>query len=99
MRAVRIHQYGGIETLQLDQVDTPEINADDILIKVKSSSINPVDWKIREGDLQEFIPHKVPFTLGFRLGCCRRCQCSGRFSGRFQSGRRSVQSSRDQPRR
>ena len=65
MRAVRIHQYGGIETLQLDQVDTPEINVDDILIKVKSSSINPVDWKIREGYLQEFIPHKFPVTLGW----------------------------------
>jgi NADPH:quinone reductase-like Zn-dependent oxidoreductase len=65
MRAVRIHQYGGTETLQLDQVETPVINADDILIKVKSSAINPVDWKIREGYLQEFIPYKLPITLGW----------------------------------
>jgi len=65
MRAVRIHQYGGTETLQLEQIDTPAINADDILIKVKSSSINPVDWKIREGYLQEFIPYKLPVTLGW----------------------------------
>jgi NADPH:quinone reductase-like Zn-dependent oxidoreductase len=65
MRAVRIHQYGGTETLQLDQVETPVINTDDILIKVKSSAINPVDWKIREGYLQEFIPYKLPITLGW----------------------------------
>jgi NADPH:quinone reductase-like Zn-dependent oxidoreductase len=65
MRAVRIHQYGGTETLQLDQIEIPEINADDILIKVKSSAINPVDWKIREGYLQEFIPYKLPITLGW----------------------------------
>ncbi|WP_019028603.1 NADP-dependent oxidoreductase [Colwellia piezophila] len=65
MRAVRIHQYGGTETLQLDQIDTPVINADDILIKVKASSINPVDWKIREGYLQDFIPYKLPTTLGW----------------------------------
>tara|TARA_R110001583_G_scaffold33943_1_gene114529 strand:+ start:8521 stop:9450 length:930 start_codon:yes stop_codon:yes gene_type:complete len=65
MRAVRIHQYGGIDTLQLEQVETPVINADDILIKVKSSSINPVDWKIREGYLQAFIPYQLPLTLGW----------------------------------
>ena len=65
MRAVRIHQYGGIDTLQLEQIDTPKINADDILIKVKSAAINPVDWKIREGYLQDFIPYKFPVTLGW----------------------------------
>ncbi|MFT6986371.1 MAG: NADPH:quinone reductase-like Zn-dependent oxidoreductase, partial [Psychromonas sp.] len=65
MRAVRIHQYGGTDTLQLDQIDIPKINADDILIKVKAASINPVDWKIREGYLQEFIPYKLPVTLGW----------------------------------
>ncbi|PKI16417.1 NADP-dependent oxidoreductase [Colwellia sp. 12G3] len=65
MRAVRIHQYGGIETLKLEQIDTPVINADDILIKVKASSINPVDWKIREGYLKDFIPYKLPVTLGW----------------------------------
>ncbi|GLS90901.1 oxidoreductase [Psychromonas marina] len=65
MRAVRIHQYGGTETLQLDQIDTPTINADDILINVKAAAINPVDWKIREGYLQQFIPYKLPVTLGW----------------------------------
>jgi NADPH:quinone reductase-like Zn-dependent oxidoreductase len=65
MRAIQIHQYGGTETLQLDQIDKPEINADDILIQVKSAAINPVDWKIREGYLKEFIPYKLPTTLGW----------------------------------
>ncbi|WGV98356.1 NADP-dependent oxidoreductase [Vibrio sp. YMD68] len=65
MRAVRIHQYGGTETLKLENVDKPEINDDDILISVKSASINPVDWKIREGYLQSFIPYELPLTLGW----------------------------------
>ncbi|MFT6141801.1 MAG: NADPH:quinone reductase-like Zn-dependent oxidoreductase [Psychromonas sp.] len=65
MRAVQIKQYGGIETLQLVQIDTPKINADDILVAVKATSINPVDWKIREGYLQEFIPYALPVTLGW----------------------------------
>ncbi|OEE35991.1 NADPH:quinone reductase [Vibrio genomosp. F10 str. ZF-129] len=65
MRAVQIHQYGGTETLKLENVAKPEINDDDILISVKSASINPVDWKIREGYLQSFIPYELPLTLGW----------------------------------
>ena len=65
MRAVRIHQYGSTETLQLEQIEIPKINSDDVLIQVKSAAINPVDWKIREGYLQEFIPYQLPLTLGW----------------------------------
>ena len=65
MRAVQIQQYGGTETLQLVNIDTPKINADDILVQIKATSINPVDWKIREGYLQEFIPYALPVTLGW----------------------------------
>ncbi len=65
MRAVRLHQYGGIDTLTLEQIDKPTINADDILIQVKAAAINPVDWKIREGYLKEFIPYELPITLGW----------------------------------
>ncbi len=65
MRAVQIQQYGGVEKLQLQQVEKPVINDDDILVLVKSAAINPVDWKIREGYLQAFIPYEMPFTLGW----------------------------------
>ncbi|WP_047043231.1 NADP-dependent oxidoreductase [Vibrio mexicanus] len=65
MRAVRIHQYGGTETLKLEQIEKPQLNDDDILIQVKSAAINPVDWKIREGYLKEFIPYSLPVTLGW----------------------------------
>jgi len=65
MRAIQIQQYGGTETLQLVNIDTPKINADDILVQIKATSINPVDWKIREGYLQEFIPYALPVTLGW----------------------------------
>lgn len=65
MRAIQIQQYGGTETLQLVQIDLPKINEDDILIQVKAASINPVDWKIREGYLQDFIPYALPVTLGW----------------------------------
>lgn len=65
MRAVRIHQYGGTECLKLETVDKPAINADEILLRIKAASVNPVDWKIREGYLKEFIPYHLPVTLGW----------------------------------
>jgi NADPH:quinone reductase-like Zn-dependent oxidoreductase len=64
MRAVRIHQYGGVDTLKLDTIDKPTINDDDVLIQVNAASINPVDWKVREGYLQAFVPYELPVTLG-----------------------------------
>ncbi|MEM0514667.1 NADP-dependent oxidoreductase [Pseudoalteromonas sp. YIC-827] len=67
MRAVRLHQYGGLDRLTLEQIDKPTINADDILIQVKAAAVNPVDWKIREGYLKDFIPYDLPVTLGWDL--------------------------------
>ncbi|MCK6263381.1 NADP-dependent oxidoreductase [Vibrio sp. ZSDE26] len=65
MRAVQIQQYGGTDTLKLENIVAPKINDDDILVLVKSASVNPVDWKIREGYLQTFIPYDMPLTLGW----------------------------------
>ena len=65
MRAVQINKYGGAETLKLQQIDIPKINRDDILIEVHSAAVNPIDWKIREGYLQDLIPYNFPMTLGW----------------------------------
>ncbi|WP_088892718.1 NADP-dependent oxidoreductase [Leptolyngbya ohadii] len=65
MKAVRIHAYGGSEVLQLEDVPLPSIAEDDVLIRVCAASVNPVDWKIREGYLKEFIPYPLPLTLGW----------------------------------
>ncbi len=63
MKAVRIHNYGGIEALRYEEVPVPTIAADEILIKVHVAGINPVDWKIREGYFQ----HPLPLILGWDL--------------------------------
>lgn len=67
MKAVRIHQYGGPEVLVYEEIDRPQIAADEVLIQVYAAGVNPVDWKIREGYLQEFLPYKLPLTLGWDL--------------------------------
>ena len=64
-KAVRIHQYGNAEVLSYEDAPMPVIKADEVLVKIHASSINPVDWKVREGYLKDFIPHTFPLTLGW----------------------------------
>ncbi len=66
-QAARIHSYGEREVLTLESAPIPTINADDVLVKIHATSINPVDWKVRKGYLQNFLPHKLPLTLGWDL--------------------------------
>jgi len=65
MLAVRIHQYGKRDTLSLDDIPVPAIGPDEVLVKVVAASVNPVDWKVREGYLAQMIPHALPLTLGW----------------------------------
>lgn len=55
MRAIAIHAYGGPEVLKLEEVVRPEPVGDEILIRVVSASINPVDVGIRKGYLAELV--------------------------------------------
>lgn len=65
MRAVRIHEYGGPEKLVLEDVPVPKPVAGEVLVKIHSAAVNPVDWKIREGHLAGFLEHQLPLTLGW----------------------------------
>ena len=65
MKAVRIHEYGNSNVLAFEDAPKPSITAEDVLIRVVASSVNPVDWKIREGYLQEMISYEMPLTLGW----------------------------------
>lgn len=49
MKAVLIYKYGGTEVLKFGDAPIPVINPDDVLIKVFATSVNPIDWKVREG--------------------------------------------------
>ena len=66
MKAIRIHAFGGPEVLQLEDVARPVPAADEILIRVYASGVNPVDWTVREGGndaLRSFLT--LPMTLGW----------------------------------
>src|SRR6201996_4993654 len=64
MKAVRIHRFGGPEVLQLDDVDLPVAADGKLLIRVIAASVNPVDYKIREGGYPKVTEADLPVTLG-----------------------------------
>lgn len=65
MKAVRIHAYGSADVLQYEDAPMPQVMADDVLIKITASSVNPVDHKVRAGKAQERWPVTFPYTLGW----------------------------------
>lgn len=64
-RAVVINEYGGKEKLAEAKVSLPELGADQVLVKVAATSINPIDWKLREGYLKQMFPWPFPIILGW----------------------------------
>lgn len=62
MKAVLVREWGGYDAAVIEDIERPEPAAGEILIRIKATSINPVDWKVREGYLQEFVP--LPVMLG-----------------------------------
>ncbi len=64
MRALTIHEYGSSEVFKTEDIEKPKPGNYQVLVEVKSSSINPVDWKIRAGHLSLIIPKHWPRVLG-----------------------------------
>ena len=64
MQAIQVYEYGGPEVLALEQAPRPELNADQVLIRLKAAGVNPADWKIRGGLYKQFMPVNFPWTPG-----------------------------------
>jgi len=65
MKAAQINAYGGQEVLvTTGDAEKPKAGKGQVLIEVYAAGVNPFDWKVREGYMKEFIPLKLPATLG-----------------------------------
>ena len=67
MKAVLLHGYGGVDQLVYEEVPIPIAGAGEVLVKLSSASINPIDYKIRRGDMKAIIPLQLPAILGYDL--------------------------------
>ena len=65
MKAVRIHHHGDSGVLIYEDAPVPSILPDEVLIKVHSAGVNPVDWKIRMGYGDYRNAFNFPLILGW----------------------------------
>src|SRR5215472_1533846 len=49
MKAIRFDRYGPPDVLQLRDVDMPVVGEDDVLVRVRAASVNPLDWHFMRG--------------------------------------------------
>ncbi len=64
MKAVAFDRYGSAEELQYREMSKPIAKSDELLVRVRASSVNPLDWKIRQGHLQLLTGFNFPRIVG-----------------------------------
>ena len=64
MNAVVVRHFGGPEVLELEPANMPEPQADEVLIRIHASSVNPVDYKTREGKFPKVGEDQLPWIPG-----------------------------------
>jgi NADPH:quinone reductase-like Zn-dependent oxidoreductase len=69
MQAILVNAYGGNEVLEIQEVPMPVIKPHEVLIRVHAAGVNPIDWKVREGQVKILTGRKFPKVIGI--------ECSG----------------------
>lgn len=67
MKAIRIHAFGGPDALSYEEVPTPTIQANEVLVRNKAAGINPIDWKTCSGGGAASFIGKLPFVPGWEF--------------------------------
>jgi NADPH:quinone reductase-like Zn-dependent oxidoreductase len=63
MRTIAEETFGG--PIALIDLPAPEIVAGEVLIRVRAAGVNPFDWKVADGALEDQMKHSFPLILGF----------------------------------
>lgn len=86
MRAMALTEFGGPDRLAPADLPRPKPRRGEILVRVVSCGVNPVDWKLAEGLLSTAWPHAFPLVPGWdAAGVVDEL---GEGSGRFRKGDR-----------
>jgi NADPH:quinone reductase-like Zn-dependent oxidoreductase len=64
MKAIRLDQYGGPERLRYEDAPTPQLAANQVLVRVQAASVNPIDFKLASGAFRQMRPLDFPWIPG-----------------------------------
>jgi NADPH:quinone reductase-like Zn-dependent oxidoreductase len=67
MKAVKFEKFGGLDVLQIEDIERPVAASNEVLVKVKAAGINPGEVSIREGKLEQMFPTTFPSGEGSDL--------------------------------
>jgi len=67
MKAAYYNNHGGPEVLQVGELPIPEPAADEVLVQVAAAGVNPIDRRLRGGELSEYITRTFPVVPGWDL--------------------------------
>ncbi|MGZ3333107.1 MAG: NADP-dependent oxidoreductase [Gemmatimonadaceae bacterium] len=64
MKAFIIDRYGGPDRMRVGEMSDPEVGENDVLVEIHAAGVNPIDFKIRNGDFKLILPQRFPLILG-----------------------------------
>ena len=64
MKGFVVSRYGKENSVEAVELAEPELADDDVLVEIHAASVNPLDLKIRNGELKPLLPYKLPLLLG-----------------------------------
>ena len=64
MKAFALTRYGKTDSVAAVEHAQPNLRDDDVLVQIHAASVNPLDLKIRNGELKPLLPYKLPVVLG-----------------------------------
>src|SRR5258708_2124565 len=69
MKAVQMHAFGDVDVLKYEDVERPEPQAGEVLVRVRAVGINPVDWYSRSMPIAFSTGREegLPYTLGWDI--------------------------------
>jgi NADPH:quinone reductase-like Zn-dependent oxidoreductase len=65
VKAVRFHEFGGLDVLRIEEVDDPSPGPGEVVVRIRASALNHLDVDVRDG-ISRF-PVDLPHTLGIEL--------------------------------
>lgn len=64
MKAITIEKYGKSVPLVMTEQPMPNIGEHDVLVEIHAASLNPIDYKIKEGKMNLLLKYRFPLILG-----------------------------------
>jgi NADPH:quinone reductase-like Zn-dependent oxidoreductase len=64
MKAIVLHAYGSADNLRFEDAPDPAAKSGELLLRVRATSVNPVDWMLRSGIIRGLMPIPFPYILG-----------------------------------